>query len=55
VGDGAVLFEGDGDVSRTYVAQMRYFLDEVGAGRQPMNSVDEAVEVLRIALHGEAC
>jgi predicted dehydrogenase len=55
VGDGEVLFEGDGDISRTYVAQMRYFLDAVARGEPPMNSVDEAVEVLRIALHGAAC
>lgn len=43
-----LLHESEPDMSRTYVAQMRYFLDHVRSGLQPMNSVDEAIEVLKI-------
>lgn len=42
------LYESEPDMSRTYVEQMRYFLDHVASGSQPMNSVDEALEVLKI-------
>jgi predicted dehydrogenase len=48
-----ILFQSETDMSHTYSAQMRYFLDHLRSGRQPMNSVDEAIEVLRIALHGQ--
>lgn len=54
-GDGGILFQAEPDMSRTYVAQMRYFLDQIKSGSQPMNSIDEAIEVLKIALHEQAC
>jgi predicted dehydrogenase len=47
-----LLHVSEPDMFRTYVAQMRYFLDHVRSGHQPMNSVDDAIEVLKIALHG---
>ena len=42
------LYETQPDMPRSYVAQMHYFLDHVRSGQQPMNSVDEAIEVLKI-------
>lgn len=45
---GELLHGSEPDISRTYVAQMRYFLDHVRSGLRPMNSIDEAIEVLKI-------
>ena len=45
---GELLLDSVPDMSRTYVAQMRYFLDILGSGLKPMNSVDEAIEVLNL-------
>jgi predicted dehydrogenase len=49
-----VLFQGESNVVGTYASQMRYFLEHLESGLQPMNSIDEAIGVLRIALHEQA-
>ncbi len=54
VGNGEVLFQAEPDMAGTYTAQMRYFLEHLESGLQPMNSIDEAIGVLRIALHEQA-
>ncbi|MBX3740903.1 MAG: Gfo/Idh/MocA family oxidoreductase [Akkermansiaceae bacterium] len=53
-GNGEVLFQAEPDMAGTYTAQMRYFLEHLESGSQPMNSIDEAIGVLRIALHEQA-
>ena len=49
-----VIFKHDGfQMMDTYVDQMKYFLSYIQAGQQLMNNIDEAYEVLKIALHEE--
>ncbi len=38
------------NVEETYQDQMKYFLDHIKDGKQPMNGFSEALEVLKIAL-----
>ena len=35
----------------TYISQMKYFVESVGSGIQPMNSFGESLQVLNIALN----
>ena len=48
---GNILFKDEGyDIGKTYVSQMKYFVDHMRENLQPMNGFAEAVEVLKIAL-----
>jgi len=48
--DGEEIFSSDMDISDVYASQMQYFLNCLHEGIQPMNSVQEAAEVLKLAL-----
>lgn len=49
-----IIFKEDGfQMMDTYLAQMDYFLSHLQTGLLPMNNIDEAIEVLKIALHEE--
>lgn len=49
---GKVLFEQAFDISDTYLEQMQYFIDHIEAPGVLMNSFEEGVNTLRIALNG---
>lgn len=48
--DGSILFSTDFAINSTYERQMRYFIDCIGQGKQPMNSFHEAVKTLELCL-----
>ena len=48
--DHKIIFEQPYQVKDTYVEQMNYFINHIKNNQQPMNSFDEAVDVLKIAL-----
>lgn len=47
---GAIVFCSNWSIADVYCEQMRYFLECLGQGRQPINSVHEAADVLQLAL-----
>ena len=49
---GKVLFEQAYDISDTYLEQMQYFIDHIEAPGVLMNTFEEGVNTLRIALNG---
>jgi len=46
-----ILFEAENDLIGLYENQMRYFISCIKEGKQPMNSLKEAIETLEIALN----
>lgn len=48
---GTVLFKEPFDMAQTYIDQMKYFIDHIRTGTQPMNSVEEGWNILKLALH----
>ena len=48
--DHQIIFEQPYQVKDTYLEQMKYFISHINNNQQPMNSFDEAVDVLKIAL-----
>jgi predicted dehydrogenase len=48
-----VLFKKEYSIMDTYISQMQYFVETVSAGIQPMNSFDESLQVLKIALNAD--
>lgn len=48
---GEVLFESEIKMKETYIEQMKYFLNNIRQKEQPMNSFDNALKVLEIALY----
>ncbi len=46
------LYEAPFSINQTYVQQMRYFMNHIKEHKQPMNSISEGVNVLKLALHG---
>lgn len=46
------LYEAPFSINQTYVQQMRYFINHIKEHKQPMNSISEGVNVLKLALHG---
>ncbi len=48
---GKVIFESNYNISDTYLAQLKYFLDCIDKNEQPMNSFFEGVQVLNLALY----
>jgi predicted dehydrogenase len=46
-----ILFKTEYNIMVTYLSQMQYFVETVRAGIQPMNSFDESLQVLKIALN----
>ncbi len=51
--DNSIIFEEPFNVMQTYLDQMRYFIDCINNDEKPMNSIDEAMEVLKICLINE--
>lgn len=48
---GNLLFNQPFDMAQTYIEQMKYFIDHVNKRVQPMNSVEEGWNILKLALH----
>ncbi len=46
-----ILYTKKYNIMETYIAQMNYFIDIVNKGCQPMNSFEESLNVLKIALN----
>lgn len=51
--DGKIIYEGADSIADTYTAQLRYFIDMIGHGAIPDNSVTTAYETLKICLKYE--
>jgi len=49
---GKVLFGQAYDISETYLEQMQYFIDHIEAPGELMNTFEEGVNTLKIALNG---
>jgi predicted dehydrogenase len=49
----SIIFEEPFNVMQTYQDQMKYFIDCINNGESPMNSVEEALDVLKICLNNE--
>lgn len=47
---GEALFSDNGGVLKTYEYQMQYFIDAIKEGYTPMNTLEEAINTLRISL-----
>ena len=47
---GELLFSDSGGVLKTYEYQMQYFIDAIKEGYTPMNTLEEAINTLRISL-----
>jgi predicted dehydrogenase len=50
---GKVFFEQTYDISETYFEQMQYFINNIDLSREMMNSFEEGVKTLKIALNGK--
>ena len=48
---GEILFEKIFIMAETYSAQLACFLDHILKNKQPMNSIEESVATLKIAMH----
>jgi predicted dehydrogenase len=48
---GKNLYEGPFVIADTYTQQMRYFVNHINQHKQPMNSIEEGIAVLKLALH----
>lgn len=48
---GNLLFQSEMKIEDTYRDQIRYFIDKVSSKEQPMNSFNNALKVLQIAIH----
>lgn len=48
---GEIIFEGLFDIRDTYKNQLKYFISSIQQNKQPMNSFEEGIETLKIALH----
>lgn len=48
---GEIIFEGLFDIRDTYKSQLNYFISSIQQNKQPMNSFEEGIETLKIALH----
>ena len=46
-----ILYKKKYNIMETYIAQMNYFIDIVNKGCKPMNSFEESLNVLKIALN----
>jgi predicted dehydrogenase len=49
-GAGEILVSGNGGIMQTYEDQMQYFIDSINGGFTPMNSLEEAINSLKISL-----
>jgi len=47
---GELLFSDSGGVLKTYEYQMQYFIDAIKEGYTPMNTLEEAINTLRVSL-----
>lgn len=50
---GKVLFEHAYDISETYLEQMQYFIDHIEEPRELMNTFEEGLNTLKLALNGK--
>lgn len=48
---GQVLFETTFQMTETYCKQISYFIENIKLSKQPMNSIEDSIEVLKLALH----
>ncbi len=51
--NGHILYSGSDDIRRSYSSQMRYFLQFLQGKAEPINTFDDGVEVLKIALNND--
>jgi predicted dehydrogenase len=48
---GEILYEEAFSMNDTYLSQMNYFISHINQQQQPMNSIEEGIAVLKLALH----
>lgn len=50
---GKVFFEQTYDISETYLEQMQYFIKHIDLPREMMNTFEESIKILKLALNGK--